>query len=88
MTDDELRDRERKAAGLPLGKWRCGSCGRIFDEVYTAEWTKEMQQAEHDRLFPGMPLESAGLCCDDCFKEIESETMGFKLPSIENHQDN
>ena len=79
MTGDELRERERAAAGLPLWKWQSSVCKRIFDEVYTEEWTKEMQQAEHERLFPGMPLESAGLVCDDCFKEINARTSGFTV---------
>lgn len=45
-------------------QYQCAKCKGVFKK----EWSDEEAKAEHDRDFPGSPLETACVVCDDCYK--------------------
>lgn len=46
------------------GQFRCAKCKGVFNK----EWSDEEAKAEFDHGFPGEPLATAVVVCDDCYR--------------------
>lgn len=49
----------------------CAVCGGTFDMVPEEEWSEEDRKKEREEIFGGPVEPTDGLCCHDCFRQLE-----------------
>jgi hypothetical protein len=56
------------------GQYQCAWCNGIFDLVEDENWSSAKAKEEHDRDFPGSPMETSAVICDDCYQKCRPDT--------------